>query len=260
MNHDLSGRTQQATYRPLGACFDQDTHEPFAGEVRIAFRDFVQSDRFPCVAAKAALNAGVCRLGIYSELGSENGLAIVTSDLRAFVDEQKTLSSDYTTFVAVFRGPVALSERVFEERLWRQLALLHRDDQASGFAWDSRVSADPEDANFSFSFAGEAFYVVGLHAESSRLSRQFRWPTLVFNSHDQFQRVRAAGRWERMQKTIRKRDQELQGDTNPMIGDFGTESEARQYSGRAVEADWRPSFRAEETPLRSAGKCPFGHG
>jgi hypothetical protein len=30
----------------------------------------------------------------------------------------------------------------------------------------------------------------------------------------------------------------LQGSLNPNLADFGEQSEARQYSGRATEADW----------------------
>jgi len=95
-----------------------------------------------------------------------------------------------------------------------------------------------------------------LHPRSSRLARQFRWPALVFNPHEQFERLRADGKWKRMQHTIRERDVELQGSVNPMLSDFGETTEARQYSGRAVEADWEAPF----DPVKpSPGKCPFGH-
>ncbi len=36
-----------------------------------------------------------------------------------------------------------------------------------------------------------------------------------------------------MQRTVRKRDERLQGTVNPMLSDFGDASEARQYFGRA---------------------------
>jgi FPC/CPF motif-containing protein YcgG len=75
----------------------------------------------------------------------------------------------------------------------------------------------------------------------------------VFNPHEQFERLRADGHWKRMQETIRRRDLELQGSINPMLSDFGEQSEARQYSGRAVEDNWRAPFKAV------AGKCPFAH-
>ena len=35
----------------------------------------------------------------------------------------------------------------------------------------------------------------------------------------------------------------LQGTINPNLADFGDASEARQYSGRAVEANWTCPFR-----------------
>jgi FPC/CPF motif-containing protein YcgG len=56
-----------------------------------------------------------------------------------------------------------------------------------------------------------------------------------------------------MQETIRTRDLALQGTINPMLSDFGERSEARQYSGRAVEENWQAPFKALER------KCPFAH-
>jgi FPC/CPF motif-containing protein YcgG len=104
------------------------------------------------------------------------------------------------------------------------------------------VSDDPANPHFSFSFAGQALFVVGMHPESSRLSRRFRWPTLVFNPRAQFERLRAEGKFERLRTLVRDRDVALQGTLNPNLADFGERSEARQYSGRATEPDWRCPF------------------
>jgi len=92
-----------------------------------------------------------------------------------------------------------------------------------------------------------------MHANSSRDARRFPWPALIFNPHEQFERLRADGKWKRMQETIRKRDETLQGSINPMLTDFGVRSEARQYSGRQVDETWRAPFEAEKP------KCPFAH-
>ena len=152
----------------------------------------------------------------------------------------------------MFEKPRETDEPEFEKLMWKQLRLLHEYDAAQ-FEWDPAVSADPADPHFSFSFGGQALYVIGLHAHSSREARRFRWPTLVFNPHEQFQRLRADGKWKHMQETIRQRDRHLQGTINPMLSDFGERSEARQYSGRVVDENWRAPFPA------ATGKCPFGH-
>ena len=65
-------------------------------------------------------------------------------------------------------------------------------------------------------------------------------PTLVFNVHEQFEQLRQYEHYQRMRDTIRRRDVALQGDLNPMVADFGADSEARQYSGRAVAEVWKP--------------------
>jgi len=74
-------------------------------------------------------------------------------------------------------------------------------------------------------------------------ARRFPRPVLVFNLHDQFERLRAEGRYERMREAILERDRKLAGDVNPMLVRFGEASEARQYSGRAVGEEWECPFR-----------------
>ena len=87
------------------------------------------------------------------------------------------------------------------------------------------------------------FFVIGLHPASSRRARQFPWPTLVFNAHKQFDRLKADGRYPKMQAAIRVREMAWQGSLNPNLSDFGARSEARQYAGRAVEDNWRCPFQ-----------------
>jgi FPC/CPF motif-containing protein YcgG len=160
--------------------------------------------------------------------------------------------SEFATFVAIFKRPRQTTEMEFERLFWRQLRLLHAHDPSRP-AWAPNVTSDPADPRFSFSFDGLALYVIGMHANSSRTARRFAWPAMIFNPHEQFERLRADGKWKHMQETIRQRDLQLQGLINPMLSDFGERSEARQYSGRAVEEDWRAPFEVGER------KCPFAH-
>ena len=55
-------------------------------------------------------------------------------------------------------------------------------------------------------------------------------PCLVFNFHDQFEALRADGKYAGLQRVVRSRDVKLQGFINPMLSGFGEDSEARQYS------------------------------
>jgi len=229
---------------------------PFLQEAHSAFRDFVMRQEFPCVGARAAFNSESYAVTVYDELASEGATADLARDLFEFTRSEIREASEYATFVAVFTGTAPADELQFERALWRQLQKLHELD-AAHFDWDPMASANPTDAQFSFSFAGQALYVIGMHPNSSREARRFRWPAMVFNPHEQFERLRADGKWKRMQETIRERDVQLQGSINPMLSDFGEVTEARQYSGRAVEDDWHAPFEPVKTP--SAGKCPFHH-
>ena len=82
----------------------------------------------------------------------------------------------------------------------------------------------------------------------SRKSRRFEAPTLIFNRHAQFEALRQEGRYETLRDRIRRRDIQLQGAINPMLKDHGEASEAIQYSGRAVEGDWRCPFAHAQEP------------
>jgi len=222
-----------------------------ADQAEAAFRQLVLRPEFPCLGAKAAFNSHSQTLRVFDELGSVQSTKALAESLRTFSQsEQRT--SEYATFIAIFKAPRQTDEQQFENLLWKQLRLLHECD-ADEHVWDPTVSADTTDPHFSFSFGGHALYVIGMHANSSREARRFSWPTLVFNPHEQFERLRADGKWKHMQETIRHRDLELQGTINPMLSDFGERSEARQYSGRAVEENWRAPFPA------ASGKCPFQH-
>lgn len=217
-----------------------------------AFRAFVLDPQYTCVGAKSAVHSDSYRLGVYDELGSVAATAALARDLAAFARDVDDIDAAFATFVAVFERPQTSDEQTFERDLWAQLQRLHDADPTP---WDPTVSSDPEDPHFSFSFAGTAFFIVGLHPGSARLSRKFPWPALVFNPHTQFERLREAGKYTRMQEVIRNKEVALQGDINPVLDDFGSDSEARQYSGRLVEPDWHPPFQANDRagePLAAA--------
>lgn len=213
-----------------------------------SLRATILNSGYPCLGAQAAIRSGRYAMGLYEELASERISQGLAYDLFEFVGEQDSWDPHLSTFIACFTAPVALDEPAFERALWRQLQRLHELDRKH-HAWDPAVSDDPTNPRFSFSFAGRAYFVVGLHAANSRWSRRFVWPTLVFNAHRQFERLRVRRRLNTMQRRIRQRDQALQGNLNPNLSEFGDASEARQYSGRAVESAWRCPFHspADET-------------
>lgn len=211
--------------------------------VHDSLRGLVLNPRFACVAARSAFNRGTYRLGVYTALDTPEATAGLARDLWTFVQEQNRLEGPFTTFAATFVEPTGMTEETFERLLWAQLQRLHDEDRLH-HPYDPSVSTDPDSGEFGFSFAGRAFFVIGLHPASSRLTRRFAFPTIVFNAHRQFEQLRAEGRYGQLQGAIRTRDRVLQGNPNPMLSDWGERSEARQYAGRAVDDEWRCPFRA----------------
>ena len=248
----------------LTSLSDPDADRPDHGARRLsaaaadgAFRAVIGDAGYPCVGAKSAFNNDSYRLGVYDDLAGDDATAGLCRDLFIFSREFEAIDARFATFAATFRGPLDVDEVEFERLLWTQLQKLHVAD-APLHDWDGRVSSDPDDPHFSFSFAGRAFFIVGLHPRASRVARRFPYPTLIFNAHEQFELLRSEGKMERMKQVIRRKDEELQGGPNPLLRDFGDESEARQYSGRAVEDDWSPPFSAVGAePKGDVSKCPF---
>ena len=214
----------------------------FARVANAAFRAFTLDDAFSCLGAKSAIRRETYRIGAYARLDDAAVTEGLARDLYAFAAERRGFESDFTTYVAVFRERMFDDEAGFDRALWAQLQRLHELD-ARYHAWDPRVSSDPDDPRFSFSIAGHAFFVVGLHPAASRSARRFGWPTLVFNAHEQFEHLRDGGRFGGLQHRIRERELRLDGDLNPNLADYGRHSEARQYSGRPTEAGWTCPFR-----------------
>ena len=212
-------------------------------QVGEAFSEFVGDPRYPCLAARSVWHRDNYQLRVYGRLGSAEASDALAPDLSGFARGVRSSAADpLTAFVAVFAGAPPAGERAFERRLWNQLQRLHElDDPETG--WDPAVSKDPADPRFSFSFAGTAFFVIGLHPGSSRLARRFRWPALVFNPHAQFEALRREGHFDRLRDLTRERDVALQGSVNPNLADFGERSEATQYSGRdTTQGEWRCPF------------------
>ena len=221
-----------------------------AASSRIAcFRGHVEAADFPCVGAKSALARDALEVHAFGPLGSRSNDGPLLDRIVHFArrrDHDDPDDSTVHSLAAVFDGPGDTDETRFEALLWSQLQRLHLLDVRRGARWAADVSRDPDDTKFSLSLGGHPFFVIGLHAGASRLARRLPFPALVFNSHRQFDRLRADGRYAKMQAATREREVALQGSTNPNLADFGTAPETRQYSGRAVEPGWRCPFHVSK--------------
>lgn len=205
------------------------------------FLAFIRNPSFPCVGAKSALAKQKIEIVTARCLTSAwNDLEIYQS-LLAF-SKKPIPPKDFTSFAVIFEGPRTLGETAFERHLWERVQSLSDKDRWLGQDYDDAVSPDPENPHFSLSFGGRAFFVVGLHPRASRKARRFRAPAMIFNLHEQFERLRAENSYEKMRKTILGRDLDYSGSLNPMLARHGSVSEARQYSGRAVGEGWQCPF------------------
>ena len=216
-----------------------------------AFKAFIRNPPFPCVGAKSALSKDRMKIVVARDITSGWDDMRIYPALLAFAARYKRRPDLFQSFAVVFEGPGDLGEEAFEQHLWARAQSLADKDSWLGQPLDRRVADDPDNPHFSLSFGGEAFFIVGLHPRASRPARRFASPVLVFNLHAQFERLRAEGRYETLRASILKRDEALAGSTNPMLARHGEMSEARQYSGRAVDEGWRCPFQARAADAKT---------
>src|SRR5690554_5607435 len=203
------------------------------------YEEFIIGNDHPCIMAKTVFAQQDYEFALHNKLGLKDSAKKLLEELESYIETYDFSDNQFKSFVAVFHETEIATEIEFENLLWRQLQFMHDVDPKQ---WDHRVSSGPDSNDFSFSLGGRAFSVVGLHPKSSRLSRRAPYPTLVFNLHWQFEKLRNMGVYERVRDKIRKRDAELQGEINPMLADYGESSEAKQYSGRYLEKNWKCPF------------------
>ncbi|EMY0378472.1 YqcI/YcgG family protein [Salmonella enterica] len=195
------------------------------------FISFIESKSFCCIGAKRANN--------------QNNLFYTASDypfksidsVYEFLEDfalNKTKGKQFYSSVVFFNEKQVSSERDFEFFLWDVLKQLNHIDKKK-YQWANGYSNNTNDKNFSFSIAGEAFFVVGLHPMSHRISRRFNIPTLVFNHHPMFNELKSAGSFEKYKTAIRKNEMRIQGSINKYLSDFGDHSEACQYASSKSE-------------------------
>ncbi|MCY0976897.1 guanitoxin biosynthesis heme-dependent pre-guanitoxin N-hydroxylase GntA [Chryseobacterium wangxinyae] len=203
------------------------------------YKDFILNGQHPCIMAKAMFKMDKYHLHVYDDMHNPGSLELLIANLYHYISQYNFEGNSFESFLAVFPNNHFKDEISFEKNLWITLQKLHELDDCE---WDERVSDDPDNPYFSFSLKGRAFYIIGMHPSSSRIARKAPYTTLVFNLHWQFDKLREMGTYHAVRDTIRKNDQVLQGSINPVLKDFGDDSETRQYSGRNVEAQWKCPF------------------
>ncbi len=207
-------------------------------EVFNDYYNFLSNKAFPCVAAKDAMAKGNNKLFLADNIACPKDDKAILDFIYKFTDFYRKSGKVFYSAAVIFKQPEIINEEMFDALLWQRLAALSSLD-ALQYQPDSRVTANPEDSNFSFSLMEEAYFIVGLNPMSSRPARRFKYATLVFNPHAQFEAMKKDARYEKMKTIVRKRDVSFSGSVNPMLTDFGEASEVYQYSGKNYDSQWK---------------------
>ena len=210
---------------------------------------YLNNKEFPCIAAKAALAKQQIKYMVADHIACPKDDLAILQFLYDFVDDYRNSKEFFHSAAIIFKEPEFHNEEMFDRLLWQRLQAL-ADLDAKNHCYDARVDADPSSAYFSFSLKEEAFFIIGLHPLSSRPTRQFKYPTLVFNPHAQFEKLRETNRYENMKIAVRKRDIAYSGSVNPMLKDFGEASEVYQYSGLKYDNQWKCPLKVKHAEIK----------
>ena len=202
------------------------------------FQTFIGGKDYPCVAARAAAFRRHTPCLVAGHMGDDDDDARILLFIYDFIMQFRKATSSLHSAAVIFTEPESISEPVYERFFWDRLQSLSRLD-AGRYWYDSRVSADPASQDFSYSLGEEAFFIIGLHPSNARPARRFKYPAIIFNPHAQFEELRRNSQFDKMKKIVRERDMAMFGSINPMLDDFGTASEAKQYTGRQYGPGWQ---------------------
>ncbi|WP_299392104.1 guanitoxin biosynthesis heme-dependent pre-guanitoxin N-hydroxylase GntA [uncultured Gelidibacter sp.] len=211
-----------------------------------AYKNFIIKDKHPCIMANAVFKLDNYHIKIYDDMTSDAVVDPMLENIEHYLKHYDFDSNEFESLLFCFKENEFDTELEFEKALWNLLQKLLDNDDSE---WDAEVSDYVNSPNFSFSLKGKAFYIVGMHLKSSRLARRAPYCTVVMNLHWQFEKLREMGTYQTVKKRIRRRDIKLQGSINPVLRDFGSETEAKQYSGRAVGDAWKCPFHQKTKSL-----------
>ncbi|ENW9131295.1 guanitoxin biosynthesis heme-dependent pre-guanitoxin N-hydroxylase GntA [Escherichia coli] len=190
------------------------------------FNNLIESKLFCCIGARRA-NTQNNLFYKHSKYPKEDILNVY--NCLEYFSTNNIKGKEFYSAIVFFNEVKLSSEKDFECFLWDILTRLNDIDK-NKYNWATGYSKNTNDKHFSFSIAGEAFFIVGLHPMAHRISRRFYIPTLVFNHHAMFEKLKASGNFERYKTAIRKNEMRIQGLLNKHLHDFDDHSEASQYA------------------------------
>ena len=195
------------------------------------YSEFIRDKNFPCIGAKTALAKNQVQCLVSGNMACPADDEKILEYLYSYIDSYRKTGGIFHSVAIIFTGPDNISEAIFEKLLWQRLQAISNLDSVN-YKYDKRVSSDTASPDFSFSLKEEAFFIIGMHPRSSRPSRRFKYPALIFNPHEQFELMKATNKYEIMKQSVRKRDMIFSGSVNPMLNDHGKKTEVLQYSGK----------------------------
>lgn len=193
-----------------------------------SLRGMCMHSHYPCPGAQMVFLNSDERIAVFEGL-TDNNIYQVCFSLSCYILEY--LSGDTgndLTFILMFKELRRWTKGSFRKHFWKFLKNISQL-QDKYYPYAKGYSPVLKDKNFSFSFGEVANYIAAFFADSPRVTRRFAYTALIFNPHDQFNKLKESGKFVSFQKSVDIKDHRLQGSNNESLTDFGEQSEWPQY-------------------------------
>lgn len=126
-----------------------------ATSIEDAYKAFIVEGQHPCIMANTVFQLNNFVIKTYDDLTDPNVITPILNDIEEYINNYDFQSKQFESLIFSFPKNNFDTELQFEKALWTFLQRLHNRDNEK---WDDNVSCDPNDADFSFSVKGKAFY------------------------------------------------------------------------------------------------------
>jgi uncharacterized protein len=221
--------------------------KPIERHLHSMLRGMCYHDSYPCHGTIPVFRYGNERVAVFDSMDRCNIEEVCYVLCKFYMEYLAGEPGNELTFFLMFSELKNWKRKKFRREFWILLKKIAKM-QAEYFGYAEGYSPVLNDSNFSFSFAGVSTFIAAFFNDSPRVSRRFGYTTLVFNIREQFNKLKAEGKFEAFKSAVKKREEKVQNNFNTNLSDFGSESEWRQYDSidtqsacpfhRALQGNW----------------------
>ena len=235
-----------------------DPHAAPRHELASALAEMVGHPDYPCLGARSVFHRDRATVHVYDELAGDGVAALLLADLREFA-----ATIDPGRRVRLVRRDVpgaraSRDEQHFERLLWSQLRALHEHGRPAMERRGCRRTPRTSTSRSAPGARRTSSSACTRRRPATRAARRLRrWCSTCTSSSRSCARPAGSRRCATRSGTA---TWTCRAPSTRWSADHGQDSEARQYSGRAVGPDWRAPFGSDPATIEPPAVQPARAG